>query len=112
MKILYYLPKSIPSRIDKNWLYGKDVVDELAKRHPEWEFVIVDGSQQNIYNGIDVYLRPNRHDGIAKMVKEAIYYKIPVIWSYETGKYVEPNINYIEGRLNEINRRLDKKRKS
>lgn len=104
MRILYYLPKSAPSRIDREWLYGKDIVDELKKRHPEWEFVDVDGSQSNIFENIDVYLRPNRHDGIAKMVKEAKYNSKSVIWSYETGEYVEPDVDDIERRLIEYSK--------
>lgn len=102
MKILYYFPKSNPSRINKGWLYGKDIIDELIKRRPEWDFIIVDGTQQINYKDFDVYLRPNRHDGIAKMVKEATYYNIPVIWSYEKGYYVEPDADTIERRLIEI----------
>ncbi|MFX0134125.1 MAG: hypothetical protein ACFFDN_10825 [Candidatus Hodarchaeota archaeon] len=88
--------------MSRDWLYGKDIIDELIQRHPEWEFVRVDGSQKNIYENIDVYLRPNRHDGIAKMVKEAKYNNIPTIWSYETGEYVEPSLINIERRLIEI----------
>ena len=99
MRILVYYPHTIKSKIDLRWLYGFDIVEKLIKWHPEWEFVILDGSQKNIYHNIDVLLRPTRHDGLSRMIKEAHYHKIPYIWSYETGKYVEPDIDEIEKRL-------------
>ena len=48
---------------------------------------------------MDVLLRPNRHDGMPIMILEAQYLGISVIWSYETGEYVEPSIDEIEKRL-------------
>lgn len=99
MRILVYYPHTTTSKIDLKWLYGFDIVEKLIKQHPEWEFIIVDGTQKNIYHNIDVLLRPSRHDGLARMVKEAYHLKIPYIWSYETGEYVEPNIDLIEKRL-------------
>ena len=102
MNILVYIPNRFHRRINIDWLYGKDIIEALKSKHPEWNFVYVDGSKKNIYKNIDIYLRPNRHDGYPKMVVEAKLLGIPCIWSYEGGKYIEPNINDIERRLIEI----------
>ena len=101
MNILVYIPEKTTKRVDNNWLYGKDVIDELEKRHPEWDFIRADGSisRDKLYENIDVYLRPNRHDGYPLMIAEAKLFEILYIWSYETGKYIEPNIDEIEKRL-------------
>ena len=87
-----------------SWIYGLDIVGELKHRHPEWSFVVADGSrsEDGFFNDIDVYLRPSRCDGWAIMVKEAEACGVPVIWSFETGTYVEPNVDDIEERLIEI----------
>ena len=86
-------------RIDLDWLYGWDIIQQLIERHSEWHFLIADGTKDNIWQDIDVLLRPNRHDGLSRMVLEAQALNIPVIWSYETGKYVEPDVETIERRL-------------
>ncbi|MFX0181960.1 MAG: hypothetical protein ACFE95_02660 [Candidatus Hodarchaeota archaeon] len=97
-----YIPKKVTKRIDNNWLYGRDLIEKLEDKHPEWNFIHVDGAQKNIYKDIDVLLRPSRHDGFPLMIAEARLFGIPTIWSYETGRYVEPDIDEIEGRLIEI----------
>ena len=104
MNILVYIPEKTTKRVDNNWLYGKDVIDELEKRHPEWDFIKADGSisRDKLYENIDVCLRPSRHDGYSLMIAEAKLFGIPYIWSYDTGKYVEPNVDEIERRLIEI----------
>jgi len=99
MNILVYIPNRFHRRINIDWLYGKDIIEELERKHPEWKFHYVDGSKRNIYKNIDIYLRPNRHDGYPKMIVEAELFGIPYIWSYETGEYVEPNVDEIEKRL-------------
>ena len=99
MNILVYRPLGSMKRIDLDWLYGWDIIQQLMERHPEWTFRVADGTKDNIWQDINVLLRPNRHDGLSRMVLEAQALHIPVIWSYETGKYVEPNIEDIERRL-------------
>jgi len=106
VNVLVYYPSGRQRRVDIKWLYGIDIVEKLETLHPEWNFIYVDGSQKDIYRGIDIILRPNRHDGYAKMIVEAKFLNIPYIWSYETGKYIEPNVNNIERRLIEINKLL------
>ncbi len=106
LNILVYYPGKAPKRINAGWLYGFDIVKELVKKHPEWNFSIVDGSQKNIYKNINVYLRPSRHDGASRMIEECKFLGIPYIWSYESGKYREPKLKEIERRLESIGKKL------
>lgn len=90
-------------------MYGYDIVKKLKKRHPEWNFIEVNGSipQDKLYKNIDILLRPNRHDGYPLMIAEAELFGIPYIWSYETGRYIEPNADEIERKLIEIQNTKD-----
>lgn len=110
MNVLVYYPKfNKKKRVDIHWLYGIDIIEKLSFRNPEWNFIYVDGSQNNIYKDIDIVLRPVRHDGYSRMIAEAEYFNIPYIWSYETGKYVRPDINDIERRLIVFSRTIKKR---
>ena len=104
MNILVYYPNGHQKRVDLKWLYGIDIIEKLKEKHSEWDFKVADGSikKDKLYNNIDIYLRPTRHDGMARMILEAKSINIPIIWSYETGKYVKPNIHRIERRLKKI----------
>lgn len=108
MNILVYSPKKPRKRLDLNWIYGLDIIQKLKKKHSEWNFLVADGtrSEESFFDGIDVYLRPSRCDGWAIMVKEAEYCDIPTIWSFETGDFIEPDIDDIEARLVEIQNNL------
>ncbi len=103
MNILVYSPKSPRKRLDLNWIYGLDVIEELKVRHPEWGFQVADGTrpETGFFLGIDVYLRPSRCDGWSIMCKEAEYCGVSVEWSFTNG-YKEPNIDEIEARLVKI----------
>jgi len=90
------LPKSAPRRIDADWLYGGDIIRELQRLHPEWNFRFIDGSHKDIWESVDILIRPVRHDAISRMILEAKERKIPFWWSYMTGKYVEPTVREIE----------------
>jgi len=108
MNILVYLPKRPLNRksyrLSLDWIYGADIIYELKNRHPEWNFLIADGTrpETGFFVGIDVYLRPSRCDGWSIMCKEAQYCNVPVVWSFDSGYYIEPNIEDIERRLIEI----------
>lgn len=114
MNILVYLPKRPLNRksyrLSLDWIYGNDVIQELKARHPEWNFEIADGtrSEQGFFENIDVYLRPSRCDGWAIMIWEAIHCGIPVVWSFETGYFIEPNVDDIERTLIELERMVRK----
>ena len=109
MRILVYYPDNAPKKIDRDWLYGVDIITELEKRHPEWTFQHVNGSTEKaeLYRNVDVYLRPNRHDGTPIMVLESQVLGIPIVWSYEKGYYKEPDVDEIENRLRDIEKSLN-----
>jgi len=111
MRILIYCPVVTDSRIDYNWLYGRDIVRGLMKLEPDWEFISCTGNttKDKLYSGIDVYLRPTRHDGMPIMVQEAQALGIPVVWSYSNGYYIEPTIEGIYSELKFIEKSLCKK---
>ena len=108
MNILVYLPKRPilrkSYRLSLDWIYGADIIKELQARHPEWSFEVADGSRSEtgFFVGIDVYLRPSRCDGWSIMCKEAEHCNVPVIWSFDSGDYIEPNVDDIERRLIEL----------
>ena len=111
MNILYYFPIGSIKRIDMNLLYGIDIINELIERHPEWNFIKADGSvpRETLYGNIDILLRPTRHDGYSRMIVEAQLKRIPVIWSYLSGEYIEPKIEDIEKQLENIAKDLEGK---
>ena len=87
--ILYY--RGI--RGDQNfgdWLYGKDIAYEL-KKWCEFNIIEVNGKEDmsTIYPIIDFYIRPNRHDGCPRMVRECEINDIPYYHSYENPNYNE-----------------------
>ena len=104
MNILAYIPKRSTPNVRAEWLYGADIIWELRHRHPEWKFKILDGKfpKQLVYLETDVYIRPTRHDANSIMILECKALGIPFVWSYETGKYIEPTVEYFEKRLKEI----------
>lgn len=96
--ILYY--QGIGSnQVFMNWLYGKDVVGEIKNLFPELNFIEVSGSRdmKEIYPIIDFYLRPNRHDGDPRMVRECILNNIPYYHSWEN-----PNVQEVFESITEV----------
>ena len=105
MHVIAYSPRGKIRRINIEWLYGLDIIDALSK---EFDIEILDGSSdmEEVYKRADVYIRPTRHDGMSIMILECVSRGIPYIWSYETGKYVEPTVEYFRNRLNSIRNKL------
>jgi hypothetical protein len=82
-------------------LYGGDVVMALARKHPEWRFLIVNHTGEGleppanveflsrvpaeqmdgVYRRASVLLRVNRHDGLPRMILEALARGLHVVWS-------------------------------
>ena len=82
--ILYYYPKREYNRKYCRWVYGKDIIEALANHYyPEFMWVGVDGTKDmsRIMPFVDVYLRPNRHDGTPRLVEECWANGIPYYWS-------------------------------
>ena len=79
--VLYYYPKK-DTKFNR-WLYGFDIYEGLLNEG--FNFIVVDGSHDmnKIYPVIDVLIRPNRHDGDPRMVRECNKIGIPVIHTYE-----------------------------
>jgi len=87
--ILYY-DLSIVRKNKKSlrWLYGIDIIEkvmELLQPYENIQFIRVDGNQNmnEIYPITDFLIRPNRHDGISRMVMEAEIQEIEYYWSQE-----------------------------
>ncbi len=110
MRVLVYLPTGKTHYVDNDWLYGGDIVRGLMDKHKDWEWLVCDGTTparwfyQN--KRPDVLLRPTRHDGPCMMRLECEALGIPVIWSYDTGRYKEPNVIDIEQKLIRISENL------
>jgi hypothetical protein len=100
--ILYYFPRADKNLTYKRWKYGKDIFDHTLTHtnqlHINW--IVVDGSQDlsSILPIVDIYVRPSRHDGYPRLVKECELNDIPVYYPFGSG--VEPSVqsmlNFIE----------------
>ena len=98
--VLYYHPR--PSNLGGEkfirWIYGIDIIEKIK----DINFIKVDGYQDlsKIYPVIDFYLRPSRHDGMPRMIRECEKNEIPYYYS-ENGN---PSINDIKKCLENENR--------
>ena len=83
------------------WIYGTDIIEQLIDEYPQYNFIrLMSGGKldvKGIYSVTDLLLRPNRHDGGARMVDECKISGIPYYWSKEN-----PNINEMRRMLNEL----------
>lgn len=83
-----------PGRNDyEKWVYGWDITQDLIRRWPQLSWHIVDGKadMSKVYPRIDLYIRPTRHDGDPRMVREAVINNIPYYWSQDG----DPNVKEI-----------------
>ena len=89
--VLYYCPTKPPGIMGMkymHWVYGYDVylkVKHSFKANEDINFIHVGGGEtieemERIWEITDFYLRPNRHDGMPRMVLEARREKIPYYW--------------------------------
>lgn len=107
MTILYYRPEAIhSSNINKDWLYGLDLIRELQKRHiVDWTvlsmFHLSKMQVKALYASADCLLRPTRHDGYSFSVQEALHYGLPVLHTYPIPGVIliKPEIKDIEEKL-------------
>lgn len=89
--VLYYKPPQ-PDIKFRDWVYGVDLIQRLRKEYMKTiQFISVDGEDdmKRIYPLIDMYLRPNRHDGYSRMVRECDIQGIPYYWSHKDPDYDE-----------------------
>lgn len=87
--VLYYCsakPINIGGMKYIHWLYGWDIFTILQQLSGV-KFIHVSGSHKmgEVYPLIDLYIRPTRHDGYPRMIKECLINNIPYYWS-ENGK--------------------------
>jgi hypothetical protein len=89
INILYYIENDRTNQKYKDWVYGKDIIDRLINRFPDYNFIKVDGSadMEKIYPIIDAYIRPNRHDGSSRMIAECKANDIPCLWTVVNPDY-------------------------
>ena len=77
--VLYYYPKNEYNKKYCRWVYGKDIIDYLIGEFPQFTWIHIDGTQElsGIFPLVDVYIRPNRHDGSPRLVMECEIQNIP-----------------------------------
>ena len=84
--ILYYKPYGTYPKF-RDWLYGIDLIERLKKDIPEANFIEVglgtdaERNMELVYPHIDFMVRPNRHDGYSRMVRECDIQDISYYWS-------------------------------
>lgn len=82
--IAYYHPRD---DVFSRWVYGIDIIEDLKKlfMFSYFRWIRLDGTKimKEVMPEVDLYLRPNRHDGYSHIVQECEYNGIPVIWTWE-----------------------------
>ena len=88
--VLYYCPPRSDPKF-RDWLYGIDLIRKLKKALPQINFFCADKSldMAEVYPLMDFYIRPNRHDGNSRMIRECEIQNIAYYWSNENPDYFE-----------------------
>jgi len=91
VNVMYYKPprKDLKWR---DWLYGIDLIEKLKEEYKDKvKFIEVDQSydMEWVFPDIDLYIRPNRHDGYSRLIRECEIQEIPYYWSHENPDYDE-----------------------
>jgi hypothetical protein len=78
----------------RDWIYGVDLIERAIEHYKgakDIKFIRVDGGDalEQVYPIIDMYIRPNRHDGLARTVRECEVQGIPYYWSDVNPDYDE-----------------------
>lgn len=90
----------------RDWLYGIDLIDKL-KREMDGQVTFIEANgkldMELIFPIVDFCIRPNRHDGNSRLMRECMIQKIPFYWSqtnpdYKQMKYeLNKEISKVEG---------------
>lgn len=79
--ILYLYPEGNDNPRLKRWKYGIDIIQELKRQLTDYDirWICANGKMDlnEVWGIVDFYLRPSRHDGDPRMVKEAMINGIP-----------------------------------
>ena len=96
--IAYYYPGGRGNRKFKRWVYGKDIIDQIVLMFPNVNWVHLDGKKNIcvVYPILDAYIRPNRHDGLPRIILECLALDIPYYWEEEFKPTVERVRDYVE----------------
>jgi hypothetical protein len=80
--VAYYYPGARGNRTFKRWIYGLDIIEKLIDMYPQINWICLDGTKNmfNVYETLDAYIRPTRHDGMPRLVMECQSINIPVYW--------------------------------
>lgn len=100
--VLYYYPGDLGNPKFKRWVYGYDIykkVKEYFGGRVNW--IVVNGSDDmfGTYSVTDFYFRPNRHDGMPKMILECKMLDIPYYWSFKFKPNVEEAVYAINSHI-------------
>jgi hypothetical protein len=93
--VLFYKPKYTEFRA---WIYGFDIFDTIKEWCPGVNFIEVNGNHDlsKIYPITDLLIRPNRHDGNSRMVRECQLNDIPCLYTIEN-----PNVYWFIEKVKE-----------
>jgi hypothetical protein len=84
--VFYYCPLG-KDRVWNKWIYGFDIYQKVKQHYKGTDVNFMwSWGQFNMpetFPIIDFYLRCNRHDGDARLVRECELQRIPYYWSYE-----------------------------
>jgi hypothetical protein len=95
--VLFYIPRK-PANLGGmkflHWLYGYDIyvaLKEHFKTDRRIAFLVVDGGYDMsvVYPIVDLYIRPTRHDGAGRMLKECEINDIPCLHSADGDPIIE-----------------------
>lgn len=85
--VIYYAPKSTMEKEFVEWLYGLDVIDKVKRYfkfyNTDINFIELNGSadMSELFPAVDMYIRPNRHDGASRLRQECEIQEIPYYWT-------------------------------
>lgn len=73
----------------RNWIYGYDLIERAMRYFPHINFIEVTGKSDmsEIFPIVDIYIRPNRHDGEPRLTRECDIQDIPYYHTYFNPSY-------------------------
>ena len=96
--VAYHYPGDRRGRVFKRWLYGMDIIEQLIKQFPKYNWIELDGTMDmmKIYPILDAYIRPTRHDGMPRIILECQQLNIPYWWDEDFKPSVGETYAFVE----------------
>jgi len=96
--VAYHYPGDRGGRVFKRWLYGMDIIEQLIKQFPKYNWIELDGTMDmmKIYPILDAYIRPTRHDGMPRIILECQQLNIPYWWDEDFKPSVGETYAFVE----------------